>query len=174
MEEIEIWKGVPGFEDLYMASNLGNIKSLDREYFMVRNNCTAIKKGQKINPYLNGNGRLDVDLCYKGKRKVLALSQIMAITFLNHTPCGLDIVVDHIDNDPLNNKLNNLQLINNRKNCSKDKKNKTSIFTGVHWDKSREKWKSSIRIKDKEIFLGRFDNEIEAAVAYQNKLATLN
>lgn len=174
MEEIEIWKDVPDYEGVYMASNLGNVKSLDRRYFMVRNNSVAIKKGKILKPYFNGNDRLDIDLRLNGKRKTLALSQIIAITFLNHIPCGLDTIVDHIDNNPLNNKLSNLQLITNRENCSKDKKNKTSNFAGVHWDKGRLKWKSSIRIKDKEVFLGRFDCELKASEAYQQKLATLN
>jgi hypothetical protein len=31
-------------------------------------------------------------------------------------------VIDHIDNDKLNNKINNLQLITNRENSTKDKK----------------------------------------------------
>jgi len=174
MEEQEVWKGVKDFEGYYHISTFGNIKSLDREYLMVRNNCIAIKKGTTLKPYLNGNGRLDIDLRVNGERKTMALSQVMAITFMNHVPCGLDTVVDHIDNNPLNNRLDNLQLITNRKNCSKDRKNKTSNFTGVHWDKDRNKWKSSIRIENKEVFLGRYDNEEYASIAYQNKLATLN
>ena len=45
------------------------------------------------------------------------------------------LVVDHINNDPLDNRLENLQLISHRYNLSKDKKGGSSKFTGVSWDK---------------------------------------
>ena len=100
------------------------------------------------------------------------VNQIMAIAFLSHKPCGHKIVVDHIDNNKLNNKLYNLQLITHRENISKDKKG-SSKYTGVCWHKIKNKWQSSIAINGKIKYLGIFTNEIEAAQAYQNELKKL-
>ncbi len=57
----------------------------------------------------------------EGKIKTRQVHQLVAIAFLNHKPNGLNIVVDHIDGNPLNNRLDNLQIVSNRKNTSKDR-----------------------------------------------------
>ena len=100
------------------------------------------------------------------------MHQIVAIAFLNHTPNGLKAVVDHIDNNPLNNELGNLQIITHRKNLSKDKKG-SSKYTGVCWYESRKKWIAGIRVNGKKKHLGYFTNEEEAAEAYQKALKEL-
>ena len=69
----------------------------------------------------------------------------------------------------MNNNINNLQLISNRENISKQKA-KTSKYTGVSWSKRKKKWISQITINRKTIKLGIFVNELEASEAYQNKL----
>lgn len=77
-------------------------------------------------------------------------------------------VVDHADHDGLNNQKSNLRKTNhsgNNRNKSSEK-NSTSKYLGVDFDKSRNKWKSRIRFNGKELYLGRFDSEIDAAKAY--------
>jgi ribosomal protein L15E len=72
------------------------------------------------------------------------------MAFLNHTPCGYKIVVDHIDNNiKTDNRLENLQLITQRENVSKDIKNTSSKYIGVCWHKKAKKWRSSIQINGK-------------------------
>lgn len=93
----------------------------------------------------------------------------MAITFLRHTP-SRKYVVDHKDNNPLNDRLSNLQIITNRLNNSKDKKNKTSKFTGVSWNISTGKWRAMIYLDGKLKSLGRFIKEKDAAKAYNKAL----
>jgi hypothetical protein len=63
------------------------------------------------------------------------------------------------------NKLHISQNLRKRKNIIK-----TSEFVGVSWDKQKSKWVSQIRINKKKVFLGRYDLEIDAHNAYQNKL----
>ena len=96
------------------------------------------------------------------------------MSFLNHTPCGYKEVVDHIDNDKLNNKVENLQLTTVRYNTSKDVKNSTSKYTGVCWHKNLQKWMCQIQIKGKNQYLGIFENEIDAHNAYQKTLKKIN
>jgi hypothetical protein len=83
-------------------------------------------------------------------------------------------LVDHIDNNKLNNKLNNLQLTTNRINSTKDRVGPTSKFIGVGFHKSTNKWRSRIQIDGKNIWLGVFVTEIEASNAYQNALKSIS
>lgn len=157
---MEIWKVIKGFEN-YQISNFGKIKSLGNN---------ASKKEKILIPSIDYKGYLTIGLCKNGIRKRFKIHQLVAIVFLNHKPCGHKLVVDHIDNNKLNNKFDNLQIISNRENCSKDKKNKTSLYVGVCWYKKTNKWLSCIRINGKKKHLGLFKNEIDAHFAYKNAL----
>ena len=82
-------------------------------------------------------------------------------------------VVDHINNNKLDNRKCNLRIITKKQNSmnSSSSKNSTSKYIGVTWDKERNKWIAQISIDCKNINLGRFDNEIDAAKA--RDIATL-
>jgi AP2 domain/HNH endonuclease len=86
---------------------------------------------------------------------------------ITNAPDGL--LVDHRNNDGLDNRRDNLRLatysqnnINRRRNKSKS----LSRFVGVTFDKRRMLWTARIYLNRKCIYLGRFDSEIEAAKAY--------
>ena len=79
-----------------------------------------------------------------------------------------DLFVDHINGDGLDNRRANLRLAThtqNMHNCRK-RKNTTSQYIGVHLDKKRNRWGTSIMNDRKKLHLGRFISEIEAARAY--------
>jgi hypothetical protein len=96
---------------------------------------------------------------------------LVAMVFLNHKPDGTNkICVDHINNIKTDNRLVNLQLITNRENTSKDKKDGTSKYVGVCWQKSKNKWMAQINIDDKKKYLGYFTDEHEAHLVYQKAL----
>ena len=82
----------------------------------------------------------------------------------------MNLVVDHINNNSLDNRVENLQVITQRQNATKDRTNKTSKYAGVSWHKALNKWRSYIKINYKQIHLGYFDNEEEASEVYNNKL----
>jgi hypothetical protein len=158
----EIWKDIPGYEGVYQVSNLGNVKAV---------NYRNTKKHRYLKPSLNSSGYEQVQLWVNGQKKALGVHLLVAISFLGHTPNKLKgLVVDHINNDRIDNKLSNLQLISHRHNLSKDQKNKTSKYTGVSWNKSKLKWVAQIHFNGKTKSLGRFKSEEEAYQAYQNKL----
>ena len=157
----EVFKDIPGYEGIYQVSNLGRVKSF------------RFNKEKILKPTVGSHGYYTVGLC-KGKRKTISVHQLVAMTFLNHKPDGTTkVVVDHIDNNPLNNRLYNLQLVTNRENTSKDKKG-SSKYRGVSWAKERNKWISSITINGKKKTLGYFNCELAASDAYQKKLAEIN
>tara|TARA_R110002050_G_C8577260_1_gene483283 strand:+ start:32 stop:514 length:483 start_codon:yes stop_codon:yes gene_type:complete len=155
---MEIYKDIKGYEGMYQVSNLGNVKSLKRK---------GCLKDRMLKGTINNLGYSVYN--FSGKQK--KTHQLVAIAFLNHTPNGYNgLVVDHIDSNRLNNELSNLQLISQRLNTSKDKKNCSSKYTGVCWCKRSSKWLSSIRIKGKSKSLGYFTNELDASNKYQEAL----
>lgn len=83
--------------------------------------------------------------------------------------------IDHEDNNPSNNKFDNLREAtsqNNNSNCSLAVNN-TSGVKGVNWNSHRQKWQARIAFNYKRIHIGFFDNFEEAVQArhtYADKL----
>jgi hypothetical protein len=78
-------------------------------------------------------------------------------------------VVDHQNHCGLDNGRENLRLATlSQNNCNRRKKSaaSSSKYKGVHRIKDNGKWRARIGYKGKRIFLGDFDNEIDAAKAY--------
>jgi len=151
---LEIWKRIEGTD--YMASNLGNIKSLKR------GKSRVLKQG------LNRGGYNQVKLYVGEKKSTIDTHKLVAMAFLGHKPNGHTLVVDHRNVDKLDNRLCNLQIITNRENLSKDKRNKTSKYTGVSFHKDTGKWNARIYYSGKNHSLGLYHTEIEASDVYQS------
>ena len=151
--EKEIWEKIIGFED-YEVSNFGNVKSL------------KFGKEKILKKSLDAWGYLRVCLLKFGKKHTKRIHQLVAINFLNHRPCKMVLVVDHINNDKLNNNAKNLQLITNQKNVSKDRTQKSG-YTGVY--NNGKKWFSIIQINNERIYLGTFETKEDASNAYKEK-----
>jgi len=167
----EIWKDIPNYEGYYQVSNLGNVKSLERTIIYSDGHKHRLKT--RILKYAkNIQGRKFIVLNKEGNSKQIFIHKLVAITFLNHKPNGLISVVDHINNDYTDNRLENLQIITQRKNTSKDKcrYNLSSKYVGVHFDKKEKKWMSRILIEGKRMYLGLFEIEKEANKYYQDAL----
>ena len=165
----EEFRDVIGYEGLYQISNLGNVKSLPRE---VCNHLGChILKERILKPGVNGSGYLMVVLNDKSI-KTKRIHKLVAETFLSHKSNGQVLVVDHINNNKLDNRLENLQIITNRENLSKDKKG-SSKYAGVSWHKPSKKWRSRLYFNGINIYLGIFKTELEASNVYQNKLKEL-
>jgi hypothetical protein len=79
--------------------------------------------------------------------------------------------IDHININPLDNRIENLRILTCSENCrNKNKlKNCSSKYIGVSWNKQNSKWEAKIRIDGKKKHLGLFDNEQEAREAYKKK-----
>tara|TARA_R110001606_G_scaffold117801_2_gene247758 strand:- start:6393 stop:6878 length:486 start_codon:yes stop_codon:yes gene_type:complete len=154
---MEIYRDIPNYED-YQVSNLGNVKSLKG------------KKERVLKSSTLGAGYLKVALCKNGKSKTFTVHKLVAMAFLNHTFNGFKgLIIDHKNAIKSDNRLENLQLISQRLNASKDRKG-TSKYTGVSWYKACDKWQSHIIINGKIKHLGYFTNEIEASNEYQKAL----
>jgi hypothetical protein len=78
-----------------------------------------------------------------------------------------DMQVDHINGNPLDNRKENLRLVNNRQNGQNRHHVKTSKYPGVSRKKNRKSWIAQIQINGKIKYLGSFKTEIEAYNAYK-------
>lgn len=100
MEQEEVWKDIPQYENYYQVSNLGRIKSLDRLY----NGRNLKGKILKLSP--NKFGYLRFTAKKDGITKTLHVHRVVLSTF---NPIDEEKQVNHIDGNKLNNKEENLE-----------------------------------------------------------------
>ena len=149
------YRPIPGYEK-YGISTDGEVKNLKTG--KIRKPCT---KKNYLGVIIYDNNI---------KRTFRPLHKLLAIVYLDHIPCGYKIVVDHINAIRSDNRLENLQLITQRKNATKDRKGITSKYIGVNWHSRAKKWVARIQINGKTKHLGYFLSEEEASEAYQTAL----
>ncbi len=112
----------------------------------------------------NNNGKF-----YVRKRFLLSngkVSKVLMHRFIMKP--NKDMVIDHLDGNPLNNQKTNLRICtqsenNKNRNCNI---NNRSGFKGVYWFERAKKWRTHIRNNKKIIYLGCYINIIDAANAY--------
>ena len=82
------------------------------------------------------------------------------------TPQNLQ--TDHINCDKLDNRRENLRIATHSQNSANGMncRGGTSQYKGVYWDKEKRKWCATIRINNKQKYIGRYKSEEQAARAY--------
>jgi hypothetical protein len=84
--------------------------------------------------------------------------------------------IDHINGNRSDNHPDNLREVShaeNHRSFRTKSKGASSKFRGVCWDKVKNKWVSSIGSSGSAVYLGYFENEFEAAMAYNIKALEL-
>jgi hypothetical protein len=111
---------------------------------------------------VNNNGYLATSI--KGKKYLN--HRLIFLMFYGYLPT----FIDHVDNNPLNNRIENLReasLSQNQQN-KKISVNNTSGVKGVVWNKKRQKWHVQLRVSGKQKFFGLYDNlELAQLVAQE-------
>ena len=99
---------------------------------------------------------------YYARRSVYGGNSIYLHSFIMNTRSQLD----HIDHNGLNCQKINLRLANHSQNQQNTKKKNsgTSQYKGVSWN--GKKWFAQIKINGITKYIGLYDNEIDAAKAY--------
>jgi hypothetical protein len=147
---MEVYKNIKEFEN-YSVSNFGNVK----------NN----KTGRILIPSVNRGGYYYVHIYRNGISKTMRIHRLVAEAFLENPqnkPC-----VDHIDNNRVNNRLENLRFATYSENTmnSSKYKNNTSGVIGVIFDMKCNKWCARITINGKQKHIGYFKTLEEAKSA---------
>lgn len=112
---IEEWRDVKGYEGLYQVSNFGEVKSI-----LFKNNKCRFEREKIIKICTrkgtgNHKDRTIVMLHDEGKRQNFGVHRLVAIAFLpneNNLP-----EVNHLDGNPLNNRIDNLEWCTRAENC---------------------------------------------------------
>lgn len=102
---METWQPIPGWEELYEASTEGRVRSLGKRV-RGRANSTPFRKGRVLSPVIKHSGRVQVTLADGAMRWTAQVGQLVALTFLGPRPEGR--VVAHRNDDPTDNRLENL------------------------------------------------------------------
>lgn len=168
----EEWKDIVSFENKYQISDLGRIKSLSRNRLSKSKNRFKTKSFI-LKQGMGTNGYLQICLSNINKKITKKTHQLVAIAFLNHTPCGYKLVINHKNFIRTDNRKLNLEITTARENSNLLHIKSSSKYTGVTWDKQMKKWRAKITIGYKQIFLGLYINEIDAHNAYQEALANI-
>lgn len=106
--QIEEWKNIKGYQGLYQVSNFGRVKSLNYN----KTNKEKILIGGKVS-----RGYKRVLLSKNGKTKNFLIHRLVYTAFVGNVQDGFQI--DHRDNNPENNRLDNLQLLTVSENIKK-------------------------------------------------------
>ena len=157
MKNKTLLRPIPDFPGYYI-NDLGEVWS------------TKQHKKKKLKPNIGDTNYHVVRLRKNNKTYSLRVSRLVLNAPKNK-------YVDHIDGDLSNNKKDNLRLCSLSQNQwnRKIQSNGTSKYKGVclRLNKKSKKWRAEI-CKNRKIYrIGLFDNEVEAAVAYNEKAKEL-
>lgn len=125
----------------------------DEDYFLLRNNTLFLDKNRGI-----------VMTTYN---KMVSNHTGIPIAKLILNIEGKSII-KYKDNNPLNLKKDNLEVINHQKSHFKSKtpKNNTSGYKGVSWNRNAKAYGVSIKVEGKKKHLGYIRDVYEAALEY--------
>ena len=149
-----------------------------------KNNLAKIELEYKRNPIIKKYALIDIEDIEKVKEYFWHLEKfnddlfyvacsnngktLRLHTLIMNTPKGY--VIDHINHNGLDNRKCNLRIATQQENCQNisTPTNNTTGFIGVYWNKQNKKWTASIRINNKQKYLGSFIDKTEAIKARLN------
>lgn len=139
-----MWKDIKNYEGLYQVSTDGCVRSLDRKIKTLRGNW--FYKGKILKKNVGTNGYYYVVLSKNSRTKTAYIHKLVADTFLEKP--NKEFVVDHINENKLDNRLVNLRYLSNFDNISRSSKG---------WDKydkhleRNPKAKNVVGVKDNKV-----------------------
>ena len=105
----ETWKDIEGYEGIYQISDKGRVKSLPR-----KDEQGHSLKEKFLRQYTTPTGRKQVFLYKDRKLKGFFVHRLVAEAFLGSS----ELTVNHIDEDPSNNCVENLEYMTLKDNCN--------------------------------------------------------
>lgn len=121
----EIWKDIKNYEGLYQVSNLGRVRSLNK--CVKHSNHYMNLKGQILKPQIDcQTSYKKIRLCKDGKYKHHSIHRLVAEAFIpnpNNYP-----VINHINENRIDNRIENLEWCTQKYNCNHGTKNKRTAI----------------------------------------------
>lgn len=155
----EIWHKVKDYEKYLEVSNLGNVRTIDRN--VSQGNHSLFIKGKLCSLRLKKNGYLQIDLRLGDKkRKWFLVHRLVAIAFIKN-PKGLK-TVDHINNNKQDNRVENLQWLTNKDNTNKAVKDGLCSNEEAHY---------KAKLTKEQIISIRQDSDFHWKIAEKYKVA---
>ena len=118
---MELWREIPGYEGIYEASSLGNIRRCEGTVTYKRSYgaCHWKQRVLKQKYVANKRGRIDprIILWKDGMPKSFLVSRLVALAWVGGYQEGL--TVNHIDGNPMNNNKSNLEWLSLADNIRK-------------------------------------------------------
>jgi hypothetical protein len=159
--KIERWRGVIGMEEYYEVSDMGRVRSLRRQYGVVRDEPLIMRltsNGDKIasaTTYLNGN------------KKTIRIGREVYRSFVGPIPDGVHVA--RIDKNRFNNRLSNLLLESPELMPDRIKKSyKTKELKTLRIGRQGEKYRFRITVDGKKIEVGGFNSEVDAVTELEH------
>lgn len=171
MEE-EIWKDIDGYDGYYQISNKGRLRGLQR---MVKNpiHGQMVLKENVFSQKPNKRGYVKYRIHYNNQRKSYAAHRLVAHYFIGYS----DKMIDHINGVKNDNRVENLEYVDNRENCARGHEMRLNKPVGITAVTSQYngkiRWVAKISLNKKHHFLGSFKTSEEASKCYQSTLAEI-
>ena len=118
----EIWKPVVGYEGFYEVSNLGRVRSVERTARFVSQKgqeCTRRVRARQMHCTVGKkSNRVSVMLSKCGVKKRVSVHRLVGMAFVPNPNPKEFTEINHIDENPQNNKADNLEWCNRRYNMT--------------------------------------------------------
>lgn len=129
-----MWKDIMDYEGLYQVNEFGEIRSFPR----------LGTHGGIIKPITDKLGYQTVSLSKNGKRSTKSIHRLVYYSFFPDT--NIDLQINHKDENPSNNKLDNLEAITQKENLNYGTRNIRISQTNSREDSNFQKI-SSVKVK---------------------------
>lgn len=160
----EIWKEIPGYEGHFLISNFGRIKSCDRFINHPRGGI-RIQKGIIMKCNYDSHGYLLIRLVKNRIGKTFRVHRLVLLSFVGDS----SLYVDHINNIPHDNRLQNLRYVTAKENAHYYRK-----LTNENWvQKDKKKPKEKYLNLPKFISFRKDTNKYSVRMTINNKYKSL-
>jgi len=159
--ENEEWRDIVGYEGLYEVSNIGRVRSVKKDVYFLKS-FQRKKEIHYIYFFLSKNGVRKSYYCHR------LVAQSFIFNF-NNKPC-----VNHIDNNPENNKVENLEWCTQKENVYHAlKQGRHSLINIIN---KKGETTTSAKLKEKDIFSIRSSNLLlkELAEIYKVNISAIS
>lgn len=157
---MENWKDIKGYEGLYQISDLGRVKSLERDVYC-QNGIVRHIEEKILASSLDGGGYPLVHLCKNRKSKTILVHRLVAEAFIPNPENNPQ--VNHKDENPLNNFVENLEWCTARYNTNFGTRNERMI-------QNRRSYKLENNPRAKAVFCVELNKTFDCAKRVEEEL----